>query len=390
MKKLLCLFLVLSLSMAWSISAFAAPASILNEKVVESRISNIMSEGEKKTIELSDGVITQYSADNGDIVHITTFNDGMVRYEYYCCESEKIYTYYQDTQNGENELNTNERHGEIEVFDVAEYREENTERFELSDEEEERIRKIMTQETSLESCQEQSEEEGYENIVFSEQDGVRVASIDVSSITGARSTKTVNPTMEDINDYQEVISWQIDASASVYHNILGRNIQSRVYLFADNFVEKTMETTYINMGLTLLTAATLCKAELLAFTTILGWASVAYSAAGILESFIFIDEQEYTYIAEKSGWTYDYISPNASGRHNGYAICYYNQTLGKITMGFDGTTERDNFHWVQTNPGIGDVYDLDNDYILERAYQIYTSAVVSTGMYDVGYDGRNV
>lgn len=227
---------------------------------------------------------------------------------------------------------------------------------------------------------------GHENIVISESDGAKVASVNLESTT--KATKIVNPTMQDLHNYQKVISWNIDGSASVYHNILGRNIQSRVYLFADNFVEKTMETTYINVGLTLLNAAVLCTTYSGIFTTILGWAGVGYSAAGVNESFIFIDEQVYTYIAEKSGWTYDYITPNANGRHNGYAICYYNQTLGKITMGFDGLKERKNFHWVQTNPGIGDVYDLDNSYILNKAYQIYTSAVVAYGAYNAGYDGR--
>lgn len=57
-------------------------------------------------------------------------------------------------------------------------------------------------------------------------------------------------------------------------------------------------------------------------------------------------------------------------------------------MGFDGTRERTNFHWAQVNPGIGDIYDLDDSYILNRAYQIYSSAVILDGSYNAGYDGR--
>ena len=396
MKKVITLLLVLSLCMTFSVPAFAVNStSTMSNKDVVSMISDVMSEGEDLTITLSDGVITQYSANNGDIVHVTVFNDGDTRYEYYCGASEKIYSFYAASPNNKNIYAVDEREKPVEVtvFDVAEYRENNTERYELSDEEEQEIRSIMMQEDSVALVQDQLEASGIENVIVSERNGVKVASVDVESIANTRTTnatKTVNPTMQDLHDYQEVISWDIDGSASVYHSGLGRNIQSRVYLFADNFVEKTMETTYVNAGLTILSAAVLCTTSSAIFPTIIGWASVGYSAAGVLESFIFIDEQVYTYVAEKSGWTYDYISPSANGRHSGYAICYYNQTLGKITMGFDGLKERTNFHWTQTNPGIGDVYDLSNGYILERAYQIYTSAVVSHGMYDAGYDGRIV
>lgn len=45
-------------------------------------------------------------------------------------------------------------------------------------------------------------------------------------------------------------------------------------------------------------------------------------------------------------------------------------------MVFDGTSSRTNFRWAQSNPGIANVYNLSNAYILERAYQIYASAVV--------------
>lgn len=388
MKKLVSLFLILSMSIVWSFPAFASNStSILSEKTIVSRISDIMSRGEKLTIALSDGVITQYSVNNGDIVHVTSFDDGKTRYEYYCCDTQKIYSFYDESLNRNvNTTDMMKQSLEIEIFDVAEYKEKNTERYELGDEEEKEIREIMNQESTIELCQEQIEEAGYENIMVNESNGVRIASVSPNFYTKAK--KTVNPTMQDLNDYQEVISWDIEGSASIYNNILKKDIQSRIYLFADNFVEKTMETTNVNAGLTLLSAAVLCTTSSGIFPTILGWASVGYSANGVLESFIFIDEQVYTYIAEKSGWTYDYISPNAKGRHNGYAICYYNQTLGKIAMGFDGLKERTNFHWAQTNPGIGDVYDLDNDYILKKAYDIYTSAVTSYGIYDAGYDGR--
>lgn len=394
-RRVFALFLTLVLSTALCVPVFAATStSIMSDKAVVSRICDIMNEEDKLTITLSDGVITQYSANNGDIVHVTSFNNGNTRYEYYCSASEKIYSFYDDRFNEHAYTEgTSEENVKVDVFDVAEYRENNTEMNELSDEEEHKIRSVMMQEESIEVCQDRLEEAGIENIIVSEKNGVKVASVNVDSIANtkaANATKTVNPTMQDLHDYQKVISWDVDGSASVYHNILGRNIQSRVYLFADNFVEKTMETTYVNAGLTLLSAAVLCTTSPDIFSKIIGWASVGYSAAGVLENFIFIDEQVYTYVAEKSGWTYDYISPKANGRHSGYAICYYNQTLGKITMGFDGLKERTNFHWAQTNPGIGDVYDLDNSYILDKAYQIYTSAVVSYGMYDAGYDGRVV
>lgn len=154
MKKLMCVLLVLSLSMAWSVPAFAAASTnILSEKNVVSMISNIVSNGEEQTISLYDGIITQYSADNGDIVHITSFNDGRVRYEYYCYNTEKIYSFYSECLN-ENigRESVGGQIGEMEFFDVAAYREANTERYELSDEDEKEIREIMRQEDSAELC----------------------------------------------------------------------------------------------------------------------------------------------------------------------------------------------------------------------------------------------
>lgn len=388
MKKVICLLLVLSLSMTWSVSAFAATSSKnLNGKTVVSVIDDIISTGKVSKFNLEDGEITQYTGENGDIVHITEFNDGSIRYEYYSCEAEKIYSFVDNSERDMGLAAVNATGEELDVFDVAEYREKNVTKIVLSDEEEKSIREIMEKDLSIEDCQEQIRSVGNKDIIISEKNGAKVATIDLQPNTRA-AVKMVNPTRMDINEYQEEFSWVIEDSASVYHNILGRNIQSRVYSFADNFVQKEMTPTSVEVGLTILQAAVLCATESGLFLTILGWAGVGYSAAGITERFIFMDEQVYTYVAEKSGWTYDYISPTANGRRNGYAICYYNQTLGKITMGFDGTKERTNFHWVQTNPGIGDVYDLSNSYILNKAYQIYTSAVVANGIYDAGYDGR--
>lgn len=248
-RRVFALFLTLVLSTALCVPVFAATStSIMSDKAVVSRICDIMNEEDKLTITLSDGVITQYSANNGDIVHVTSFNNGNTRYEYYCSASEKIYSFYDDRFNEHAYTEgTSEENVKVDVFDVAEYRENNTEMNELSDEEEHKIRSVMMQEESIEVCQDRLEEAGIENIIVSEKNGVKVASVNVDSIANtkaANATKTVNPTMQDLHDYQKVISWDIDGSASVYHNILGRNIQSRVYLFADNFVEKTMETTY--------------------------------------------------------------------------------------------------------------------------------------------------
>lgn len=188
MKKLVSLFLILSMSIVWSFPAFASNStSILSEKTIVSRISDIMSKGEKLTIALSDGVITQYSVNNGDIVHVTSFDDGKTRYEYYCCDTQKIYSFYDESLNRNvNTTDMMKQSLEIEIFDVAEYKEKNTERYELGDEEEKEIREIMNQESTIELCQEQIEEAGYENIMVNESNGVRIASVIPNFYTKAK------------------------------------------------------------------------------------------------------------------------------------------------------------------------------------------------------------
>lgn len=388
-KKITSLMLALIVALTLAVPAFATDGSSFSEvpnttEEILSRFDSIITENNFETITLSDGTITQYTASNGDIVHVTELGNGNTRYEYYCRANETIYSYVQNSDlvsaSLQNEL-------VLDTFDVAAYREANKTMHELTDAEEDEIREIMTNENSQEECQQQLNEAGYEDVVVEDIDGITVASTNTNALTRA-GIKVVNPTQESVNTYCPSYSWRISDSTLTYNNILARNIQCRVYEFADNFVEKTMNLTYVSVGVTVLAAAATCYVSAPLFATIISWAGVAVSTAGILESFQFIDEQSYTYVAEKSGWTYDYISPSANGRHSGYAICYYNNTLGKITMGFDGTRERTNFHWAQVNPGIGDIYDLDDSYILNRAYQIYSSAVILDGSYNAGYDGR--
>ena len=79
-RRVFALFLTLVLSTALCVPVFAATStSIMSDKAVVSRICDIMNEEDKLTITLSDGVITQYSANNGDIVHVTSFNKGNKR-----------------------------------------------------------------------------------------------------------------------------------------------------------------------------------------------------------------------------------------------------------------------------------------------------------------------
>lgn len=133
MKKRLYL-LLLGLSMVCGILAFAATSStnILSEKAVVSRIRNMIRGDKNLIVSLPEGEVTQYSAENGDIVHITSFHDGKTRYEYYCCDTEKIYCFYDDSLNGNIDLiDANKQSIEMEVFDVAEYRKKNDKRYEF-------------------------------------------------------------------------------------------------------------------------------------------------------------------------------------------------------------------------------------------------------------------
>lgn len=151
MKKFVCLLLILGLGMAWSVSAFAAAStSILSEKTVVSRILNIMREGEKLTIALLDGEITQYSAENGDIVHVTSFEDGRMRYECYCCKAEKIYSFYDENLN-ENVDTTdiNQQSIKMEIFDAAEYRKKNIEKYESDHQDKTEMREVIPQKAAL-------------------------------------------------------------------------------------------------------------------------------------------------------------------------------------------------------------------------------------------------
>lgn len=156
MKKVICLLLVLSLSMTWSVSVFAATSSKnLNGKTVVSVIDDIISTGKVSKFNLEDGEITQYTGENGDIVHITEFNDGSIRYEYYSCEAEKIYSFVDISERDMGLAAVNATGEELDVFDVAEYREKNVTKIVLSDEEEKSIREIMEKDLSIEDCQEQ-------------------------------------------------------------------------------------------------------------------------------------------------------------------------------------------------------------------------------------------
>lgn len=132
-RRMYLLLLMLSLSVACGILTFAATSStnVLNKKTVVTRIRDIIGEDKNLIVSLPEGQVTQYSSDNGDIVHITCFHDGRTRYEYYCCDTEKIYSFYDDSLNGNIDLiNANKQSVEMEVFDAAEYRKKNDKRYE--------------------------------------------------------------------------------------------------------------------------------------------------------------------------------------------------------------------------------------------------------------------
>ncbi len=125
MKKSIRFLLMLGLSVVCSVLTFVITSftDTLSEEIVFSRIRNIMSADKGQITVLPDGEVIQYRADQGDIVDVTLFYDGRTRYEYYCCDTEKIYSFYDDRINIDiDSMNTNVQSIEMEVFDAAAYR----------------------------------------------------------------------------------------------------------------------------------------------------------------------------------------------------------------------------------------------------------------------------
>lgn len=379
-KNLISMMLALVMVLTLTTPAFAMDTQHSKAPETSEEIAacfdTVIAEGTIEEIPLTDCVITQYSAENGDIVHITELDNGNKRYEYYCRANEVIYSYIESPELSPTSIQNEPIYV---TFDVAAYREANTIKYELSNTQEAEIRGIMKSCNTQEECQQQLDKAGYTDITIEENDGITIASINPNAQVYARAIKTIDPTKEEITDYE--YSWRVRGSSSPYNSTLRRNIQCRVYEFADNFVEKDMKLTYVSAGKTLLDVASICLTATNVIEDLINLAGILISGNSLLEAFNFRSEQAYTYVAEKSGWTYDYVTPYASGRHGGYAICYYNSTLGKMQMCFDGTSRRSNFHWTQTNLAIANVYDKNDSEILNGAYTIYSAAIINNGVY---------
>lgn len=321
----------------------------------------------------------------------TYLPDGTIRYEYYDKINEKIYSStakepIEDKSNSKNIFITKN----IDIFDVADAREKSTVKVELSEEEEALIRELLRNtEGNLENFEDRLHTEGFNHLTVSDNNGgvivefddTFVSSLQNSGLATKASRKKVNPTKQDVKVYQKPYSYKLQGSQSKYHSGLKKTINTRVYEFANNYIQKGVKHKYIDiMGsttVTLVSAAVTCLTGLSTFTGILTAAGVYYSGGALRESIDFISEQYYTYDGEKSGWAYDYVTPNASGRRNGYVRTYKNVNTGKITMSWNGSSQRTNFRWVNTvHPK---AYDVSSTTILNGAYNMYTSAVVTHG-----------
>ena len=328
-------------------------------------------------LEMYDGSTLTEKSQNPkkESMSISTFPDGSAIYEIFDVATELSYKILIPDSTPSRSAFGN---AEMTVTDIGKLRKENTVTLSMTDDEETQVRILMDNSESLDELQSALTKSGFDNLVASEISGSFLVEFKQPTIT--RGYKYVNPTKQDINSYAPILSYALQGSQSQYNTPLGRTINTRVYMFRNNFAQSSKTFIYVDSATLLIDVARLViTVSGITLTSILGWAGVIYSANALGEAIQFQSEISYTYTGEKSGWAYDYVTPNAAGRYLGYVKVYNNSNSGKITMGWDTNSSgrRSNYRWTNTvHPA---AYDKVNSTILAGAYNVFTSNMILYG-----------
>ena len=310
-------------------------------------------------------------------------HDGKISYQYYDAVADMFYSissYAKLDKVNANRASIIEK--EPVVTDVAELRRRSTEVVYITNAEERIIRKALKDaDRDIRLSKQSLTAAGLTNIsITSDALGNIYVEKQSSKMTARAGATFVNPAKQTAKQYAPMYSNEVKATRSTYHSGLQRTISTKVMQSRDDYVQKNAVKVVVEAGIGFALAATACKTGQPWFASVLSAYSVATSLNTLREAISFMSEVYWTYNAEKGGWVYDYVTPNAVGRRNGYVCAAPNSQLGKITLGWDGSgTTRTNFRWSQTVNVT--VYDTPNATLLDKAYRLYTAKIVVDGYY---------
>lgn len=332
------------------------------------------------TIKLYNGtLINEYSFENNkDSLFSTVLPNDIILYEYYDKYNEKVYSSKIKNCNlSGSALETDIIQNGIDITDINSLRKKATTSINISDEQLDQINSITNNaKGDLKVIQSELDKVGLGYMKPQPINGSVFIGMDVNTYLLA-SAKQVNPA-GSVYSYAPTYNYSLQGSSSKYHSGLAKTIYMRAYEFRNNYVQTSQSVKSVNAGITVVVAAATCLTITNAFSAILAAAGVYLVGSSLGENIAFLSEQYVSFNGEKSGWTYDYVTPNAPGRYNGYVKTYKNSNTGKITMVWDGnSSQRYNFRWAfSVHPA---AYDVPTTTILDGAYNMYTSAIMVYG-----------